>query len=506
MENTANIGKIKNTKIIIATVVMVFVAIVAIAFFLINKEESYRSIQVYKVEGNVDVERPEVGVLEAYANMMLQTLDIVNVSDDSSLQVKLDDDKYILLEPNTKIRLEAAGNSQDSKTKIYVEKGAIVCNIENKLSENSTYEVSTPNSTMAVRGTTFRVEVSFDEAGNCYTVAAVYEGVVESQLIYPSGEQSEERVSITAGSQAQIRGTEQDTEYIITGEDVTYEELEQVTLDFLNVLLEKGTDLSITQEELTSLIEVLNNLDEIPSVERPQSDTTTPNTTQPETSESVPTEDKDTTGKGNTSDDKNITDAENTSDEDDISDENNESDDEDKSNDENNKDKDKSDDNNDNTDRDTDDNTDNNTDDSDDKTDNSDDNSDDSDDNSDDSDNNSDDSDDNSDDSDDNSDDSDDNSDDSDDNSDDSDDNSDDSDDNSDDSDDNTDDENVEPTKYTVTFTYKGVTFATQVVTSGECATTPRLRPTPKGYWDYDFSQPITADITLIWVDTTGLS
>ena len=465
MENVANTGKQKNTKVMIAVVAVVLVAVVALVFVLMNKEEAYRSIQVYKVEGNVEVDRPQIGVLEAYANMMLQTLDIVNVSDNSNLQVKLDEDKYILLEPNTKIRLEAAGNSQDSKTKIYVEQGAIVCNIENKLSANSTYEVNTPNSTMAVRGTTFRVEVTFDEEGNSYTVAAVYEGVVESHLVYPNGELSAEGVNITAGSQAEIKGTADDVEYIFTGEDITYEELEQVTLDFLDVLLDKGTELSISKEELTSLISNLSKQndksttgDSVKTEETQMSEQTqskTPENAQVDANGSTTNDDTSATAGANelgnteansnknTSGDKGVvenqggTNNKDTSDSTGTSNNENGSNSEDLSGDTDSSDGEASNEDNEDVNKP----------------------------------------------------------------------NKGDTSDNegaSDEEDVSGDDEKNEPSQYTVTFTYKGKVFAIQMVKAGECATTPRLLPTPIGYWDYDFSQPVTADVTMTWIDTTG--
>ena len=117
----------------LAAVLGVAVAVIVTAGCSSSKEEAYRQVQVYKVDGTADVERQPVGILEAYDNMMLQNLDIVNVSEDSNMQVKLDEDKYILLEPKTRIHLEATGTSEDSKTKIYLEEGAIVCNIEKPL-------------------------------------------------------------------------------------------------------------------------------------------------------------------------------------------------------------------------------------------------------------------------------------------------------------------------------------------------------------------------------------
>lgn len=49
--------------------------------------------------------------------------------------------------------------SEKSKTVIELQSGAITNDIRNKLSEGSSCEVNTPNSTMSVRGTMFRVVV-----------------------------------------------------------------------------------------------------------------------------------------------------------------------------------------------------------------------------------------------------------------------------------------------------------------------------------------------------------
>ena len=54
-----------------------------------NKEEDYRQIQVYKIDGTAKVER-QGSSMEAYENMQLQSGDIVETVTDSYLQLKLD--------------------------------------------------------------------------------------------------------------------------------------------------------------------------------------------------------------------------------------------------------------------------------------------------------------------------------------------------------------------------------------------------------------------------------
>lgn len=388
-----------------------FVAVLCITMALIvvmgcSKEEAYRQVQVYKVNGTADVERQPVGVLDAYDNMMLQNQDIVNVSEDSNMQVKLDEDKYILLEPKTRIHLEATGTSEDSKTKIYLEEGAIVCNIENSLNENSTYEVITPNSTMAVRGTTFRVALEYDEAGDSYTVTAVFEGKVESFLIYPDGSVSEESVSIEKGTQVQIKGTEEDSMYIVTNQEISYEEFKKVTLEFLDVLIEKGEELSITEEVVKEYIEKIEEEELIISTEETGNSTENSEIENSETEDSEEMNSEEMNSEESEDFEEEESEEENTSETVDTSTEETESGSE----------------------------TIGNT--------------------------------------------------------------------GSTGSTGNTGNTSSTQTKtYTVTFTYNGVTFATQTVTSGKCATEPKLMPTANGNWDFDFTKAITANTTIAWVE-----
>lgn len=242
-------GTTKKLPIAVIAGIVVLAAVIGIIVLFMPKEESYRQIQVYYLDGTATVERASVGTMEAYANMMLQTEDKISVPNDSTMQLKLDEDKYILLESGTEIRLEATGNSTDSKTKIHLEKGAVISNLENKLSNDSSYEVSTPSSTMAVRGTTFRVEVTTGEDGNSYTLMSVFDGAVASCLI---GEIEE--LIVESGFEIIAREDGDKSEYIVTKQEVSYEDLKKAALDFLKILIEKGEELSISQEKIEDLV------------------------------------------------------------------------------------------------------------------------------------------------------------------------------------------------------------------------------------------------------------
>ena len=213
-------------------------------------EESYRQIKIHEIEGSATVTREGTGDVEPYVNMMLQNKDEAATATESYVQLQLDQDKYILMEPSTKILIEATGNETDSKTKINLTQGAIVNKIEKSLSENSTYEVTTPSSTMAVRGTTFRVEVTVDEKGESYTTLTVCEGKVECRLIAPDGTVSEEPVIVEEGEQVKIRGTQTESEYVGDKGNFDYEEFKEKVLWFVGYVEEEVTELETETETI----------------------------------------------------------------------------------------------------------------------------------------------------------------------------------------------------------------------------------------------------------------
>ena len=226
-----------------------------------KKEESYRVIEIMQLDGTAVVTREEVGELEAYENMRLESGDEMRVEENSSVVLNLDDDKYVLLEPGTQMSLTAEGDSADSRTVIHLQEGAVVSQLTQKLSEESSYEVTTPNSTMAVRGTVFRVEVVYDESGESYTYVTVLEGTVGSRLIYPDGTEDpqEEERQIPAGSQANIRSDTDISEYFPYDlEEIDFERYTVEAMDFLNLCLERDAELCLTAEEIDEWIGILS--------------------------------------------------------------------------------------------------------------------------------------------------------------------------------------------------------------------------------------------------------
>lgn len=228
-----------------------------------KKEEAYRNIKVMSINGSATVERASVGTLDAYADMKLENGDRLSVDGSSSLTLSMDDDKYAMLEPGSSLTLEADGTKENSRTVIHLEAGAVMNYLSQKLNEGSSYEVTVPNSTMAVRGTVFRVAIAYDENGESYTTVQVFEGIVGCRLIFPDGTISEEEVQLAPGKEVLIHGDTSISEYVgDKGHDIDYTTLNREALEFLLFCIDDGADLCIPREEVEELLRRLDQPEE----------------------------------------------------------------------------------------------------------------------------------------------------------------------------------------------------------------------------------------------------
>ncbi|MBO4267714.1 MAG: FecR domain-containing protein [Lachnospiraceae bacterium] len=163
--------------------IAVVAIVVALIFIFTGGEDAYRSIKVFEIDGTCTVER-DGDTLDAFKNMSLSSGDSFTVGEGSFARLKLDDDKYVYLEANTKINLTATGTANDSKTMVYIERGSMLTEVKKKLSATSSYDIVTPNTTMSIRGTKTLTEVIEDVVtGHVQTSNAVLEGQVKIKAV-----------------------------------------------------------------------------------------------------------------------------------------------------------------------------------------------------------------------------------------------------------------------------------------------------------------------------------
>ncbi|WP_283162775.1 InlB B-repeat-containing protein [Tannockella kyphosi] len=207
-----------------------------------DSQESYRTIKVLEYDGTATIDREDIGEISIYDGMQLVSGDKITVDQDSYVRLVLDEDKYIYIEANTVLSIVASGDEENSQTEIIVETGSIVNELTAALSDESTYEVTTPNASMSVRGTVFGIDV-YMEDGLYYTDLLTFEGTVASYLKKDDGT-LEQEVFVEAGYSVKVESEEAVyVEYVLTpiGEEELWEiELDAISDSMLS-LLQKQT-------------------------------------------------------------------------------------------------------------------------------------------------------------------------------------------------------------------------------------------------------------------------
>lgn len=167
-------------------------------------DASARIISVYEINGGATVTREKKGDIEAFADMKLQNGDKLAVASGGTLTLRLDEDKFVTLDEETSIELNATGTDRSSQTDIKLISGTVLSNITAKLGDDSVYDVSTPKSTMSVRGTVFSVSYIPGENDEGTVTVSVFDGAVNVQPLTSDGSKTEESALITTGQSAVV--------------------------------------------------------------------------------------------------------------------------------------------------------------------------------------------------------------------------------------------------------------------------------------------------------------
>lgn len=160
--------------------VLIIAAIVVLVILLKGgiARDAYRVIKVSKIDGSTYISRGDITDLEAYEGMVLQSGDTVSVDGNSTLILILDEDKICYVEQNTELKIIAEGTVNASQTKIELVSGAFTLDVQNKLNDDSDFIVTTPNSTMAIRGTVVRTETG-ENNGKRYSRTSLFKGATD---------------------------------------------------------------------------------------------------------------------------------------------------------------------------------------------------------------------------------------------------------------------------------------------------------------------------------------
>lgn len=166
----------KNKRKILFAIIPIAVICVAITIILALTltKDRYRLIKINEYAGDVMIGRGNEE-LAAFDGLQLISEDIVSVEENAFLELLADSDKHIGAEGNTGFMIHSEGNTDNGYIAIDLLYGQALFTIEQALNENDSFQVTTPNATMSVRGTSFSVAYSPESAT---TTVEVFDGTV----------------------------------------------------------------------------------------------------------------------------------------------------------------------------------------------------------------------------------------------------------------------------------------------------------------------------------------
>lgn len=169
---------------------------------IIDSVTAKRSIFAESLTGKVEA-FTETEKYELVAGEKLESDRYIRSYEKSDLTMLLDADKHIYAGNDTRLHLIADGKKGSTRTKIALLEGTLNCAVDEKLGDGESFEIDTPNATMAVRGTVFTITVERQPDLSFSTVLTVEEGAVET-LTVVDGEETIE--TVPAGESKEFDG------------------------------------------------------------------------------------------------------------------------------------------------------------------------------------------------------------------------------------------------------------------------------------------------------------
>lgn len=245
------------------------VCVVIVAAFLLLFGQKERMVSVIEYEGIAEVlKHLQQEAVAVFEGMRIEEGDRLTTGEASSVTMLVDEDKVVRLAENSQADFTAITKASGGEaTSIHLENGTIINDIKSKLDDNITYEITTPNATVSVRGTYFVVYVGPAEGyEGIVTRVNVYDGVLavegaggEVTILY--GDKSHEEwitlesgLEVPSGNRA-IVGDKN----IYTLSGVDFEGLREKDLDRLAEIVKGGTS-AVTLEQIEERRAVLQEM------------------------------------------------------------------------------------------------------------------------------------------------------------------------------------------------------------------------------------------------------
>ena len=276
----------ENLKLImIGLVSILMILAIAILISLYFGGEVSRELVVTEIYGSALITR-DTRTVTATKNSRLKSGDIINTDKNSSVRISIDDDKFILVEPETSVYIYFTDIASKGDISVNLNNGAVVCEINDKLKKNATFKLKTPNTSVNVTGTVFRTEFDYVSEYMGYKNVMIteiqnFEGSVNLQLYDFNQNPQDLPMVLTERTSAQLLTAENLCQYGYLNYSFDLHSMNSMVLGEL-IRAQKYKELAFSADEVAAAYKTI-------SIEERNQETATTTVSSSETTESVTT-------------------------------------------------------------------------------------------------------------------------------------------------------------------------------------------------------------------------
>ena len=278
----------ENLRLIMVGLVSILMIIAAaIVVSLYFGGDISRELIVTEIQGSATIAR-ENKIVNASKNSRILSGDIITTDSNSSLRISVDNDKFILVEPDTTMYIYFTDIASKGDISVNLSSGAVICEVNNKLKKNATFNLKTPNSSIDITGTVFRTEFNYAAEYMGYenvmiTQVQNFEGSANLQLYDIEQQPQDLPMVLTERTSAQLLTAENLCQYGYLNYSFDLHSMDSLVLGEL-IRAQKNKELAFSAEEVASAYKYVS-LEE----KRQETMTTTVTTVVSESSETETT-------------------------------------------------------------------------------------------------------------------------------------------------------------------------------------------------------------------------
>ena len=225
----------ENLKLILTGMISILMILsAAIVISLYFGGDTTRQLTVTEITGSAFFTR-DGRRMPVSKNTKLKSGDILETEEDATVRISIDNDKFVLAEPNTSMYIYCTDIASKGDIAVNLSSGSVICEINKELKKNSSFVLKTPNSTASVKGTVFRAQFDVKKNFMDYNDVMVteyqnFDGTINLQLYDSKGEPFELPMVLVERTSAQMITSEDVCKYGYLNYDISLISLSETTL------------------------------------------------------------------------------------------------------------------------------------------------------------------------------------------------------------------------------------------------------------------------------------